>query len=609
MKKLTRVLTIFLAIFMINTALPVFTSALTTDDGFVYEILEEEVTIVDYTGDNTEVIIPTEIGGYPVKSIGDNAFFATQITAVDIPNSVKYIGNYVFNYSNITSITIPESVLSIGEQSIARCSKLTTINIEDGIEIIGEMAFAYCPLVTSISIPDSVTNIGGGAFAECTSLASITIPDTVTDIGAYIFEGCSNLETVILPQTMTSIGYSTFAGCSSLTSITIPNSVTEIGVSAFSGCKDLVSITIPNRVNRICERAFYNCNQLTSVTMPKSVTHIGEEAFYNCDNLLDIYYGGTQVQWNAIDIGSGNQSLRYADIHFQSYADYEGITDDGYKYAVVDEKVEIKDYIGYDTKLSVPSAIDGYPVTAIGYQAFAGCDSTHIIIPNSVTSIGELAFGSCNNLVSIDVNSDNECYASEFGVLFNKDKTLLIQYPIGAEDAHYYISGGVTSIGDYAFYNCQNIKSITIPDIITNIGESAFVYCDNLTAIYYSGTEEQWSHIAISDYNDSLLNATVYFNKTGPSVVQPTNPLPDPPSTGDNDATQTKPVVPGVLGDVDGDGAVTIMDATAIQLHIAQLEIIPEDKLACADTDGDGSVTIMDATQIQLFIAQLIPSL
>lgn len=64
-----------------------------------------------------------------------------------------------------------------------------------------------------------------------------------------------------------------------------------------------------------------------------------------------------------------------------------------------------------------------------------------------------------------------------------------------------------------------------------------------------------------------------------------------------------------ILGDVDGDGAVTIMDATAIQLHIAQLDIIPEDKLACADTDGDGSVTIMDATQIQLFIAQIIPSL
>ncbi|MBQ8538739.1 MAG: dockerin type I repeat-containing protein [Ruminococcus sp.] len=63
------------------------------------------------------------------------------------------------------------------------------------------------------------------------------------------------------------------------------------------------------------------------------------------------------------------------------------------------------------------------------------------------------------------------------------------------------------------------------------------------------------------------------------------------------------------LGDVDGDGEVTIMDATAIQLHIAQLETIPEYNLACADADGDGTITIIDATQIQLYIAQLIPEL
>ena len=160
---------------------------------------------------------------------------------------------------------------------------------------IGESAFSGCTNLTSINIPDSVTSISDSAFQECYSLTSVAIPNSVTFIGYGVFFGCFNLTSVAIPDNVTSISDSAFAGCSSLTSIVIPDSVTSISDSAFAGCSSLISITIPD-----------------------SVTFIGDDAFYRCNNLTDVYYSGTQEQWNNISLGSGNDYLESATIHFSN---------------------------------------------------------------------------------------------------------------------------------------------------------------------------------------------------------------------------------------------------------------------------------------------------
>ena len=180
---------------------------------------------------------------------------------------------------------------------------------------IGSYAFCECSSLTSITIPDSVTEIGCAAFSVCSNLTSITIPDSVTSIGSSAFAACSSLTSITIPDSVTSIGNCAFQVCTSLTSITIPDSVTSIGDEAFQACSSLTSITIPNSVTSIGYCAFNGCSSLTSITIPDSVTSIGAHAFAGCSSLTDIYYTGTEAEWDVIPKGSAEIPTN-ATIHY-----------------------------------------------------------------------------------------------------------------------------------------------------------------------------------------------------------------------------------------------------------------------------------------------------
>ena len=133
---------------------------------------------------------------------------------------------------------------------------------------------------------------------------------------------------------------------------------------------------------------------------------------------------------------------------------------------------------------SLTSVTIGNGVTSIGIFAFFGCGSlTSITIPDSVTSIRESAFRGCSSLTSIVVDNDNQYFTSIDGNLYNKDKTELIQYAIGKTDTSFIIPDSVTSIGDYAFFGCSGLTSVTIGNSVTSIRDSAFIDCSSLTSV------------------------------------------------------------------------------------------------------------------------------
>ena len=193
---------------------------------------------------------------------------------------------------------------------------IKNVIIGDSVTTIGECAFWSCgDSLTSVTIGDSVTTIGDFAFDNCGSLTSVTIPDSVTTIGDYAFDDCDSLTAVTIGDSVTTIGECTFRNCSSLTSITIPDSVTTIYMGAFYWCDSLTTVTVGNGVTTIGFGAFTACAGLTTVTVGDSVTTIGDEAFYGCDSLTDVYYTGTQAQWDQITIGEENEDLTNAALH------------------------------------------------------------------------------------------------------------------------------------------------------------------------------------------------------------------------------------------------------------------------------------------------------
>ncbi|MDE6304564.1 MAG: leucine-rich repeat domain-containing protein [Paramuribaculum sp.] len=124
-----------------------------------------------------------------------------------------------------------------------------------------------------------------------------------------------------------------------------------------------------------------------------------------------------------------------------------------------------------------------YTLTTIRNYAFSSCSAlASIEIPNSVTTIGEAAFSNCRNLIEINVDSENQNYSSEDGVLFNKYKSNLIQYPAGKEGS-YNIPSTVEAIGDYAFQGCSSLTSVEIPNSVTTIENYAFEDCSSLTSV------------------------------------------------------------------------------------------------------------------------------
>ncbi len=258
--------------------------------------------------------------GNSVTNIVHYAFDScASLTSVRIPDSVTSIDEGAFEYCNgLTDIAIPDSVTSIGESAFQNCTRLTGVTIPDSVTKIKRSTFVGCIRLTSVRIPDSVTSIDYGAFQNCTSLTSVTIPDSVTWIGEVAFRNCASLISVTIPAGVSYIGNDAFTECISLTNVTILGGVANIGYRVFSSCASLRSVTIGYGFAKIGATMFGGCTSLTDIAIPDSVTSIDYGAFQNCTSLRHVYYSGNQSQWRAISIGSGNDPLTKATIHYNS---------------------------------------------------------------------------------------------------------------------------------------------------------------------------------------------------------------------------------------------------------------------------------------------------
>ena len=518
MKK--RLLSLLLVLLMVVTLMPTAALAKSSTDiaypvtgGNIY-FDQAKGTITDCDKSVTEAVIPTEIEGITVTSIGQAFAYCTSLTSVEIPASVTSIGSAAFqDCTSLTSIEIPASVTSIGRLAFVRCTGLTGINVaesnayysSDGGVLFNKekttlISYPAGKTNTSYEIPSGVTSIDSCAFADCTGLTSVTIPDSVTSLGDNVFgswrEGPTSFTSINVAES--NADYSSDDGVlfnkdktmlirypTGKTNISyeIPNSVSIIDDNAFRGCTGLTSVTIPNGVTSIDIFTFERCTSLTSVTIPNSVDFIDVSAFDHCPNLVDVYYTGTEEQWNAIYIDACNEYLKNATIH---YSNHEHVTE------LVGAKAATCTEDGYtgDEVCSVCSEIitKGENIAHFGHNYVNGkCVTCGAIDTDNVIDSGYCGGeGDGTNLTwtlykngTLEISGKGEMASWTYVAGGQRPPWQMHKEIIKSTD----IEAGVTSIGDYAFWYCKTLINATIPDSVANIGEKAFGYCTSLTSI------------------------------------------------------------------------------------------------------------------------------
>lgn len=223
-----------------------------------------------------------------------------------------------YHNTNITTLIVKEGVTSIGDYAFLGCYKISNISFPNSLTSIGYSAFDPCSGLTEITLPENLIYLEGYSLTSG-NFSSISIPIGITSIEKYTFANCKKLKSVSLPDTLTSIGEGTFNQCTSLDSFNIPKNVVDIGRYAFWNCTSLKHIEIPSGIPQINEGTFDNCSSLKSISIPSSVVSIGESAFYGCNSLEDVYFSGTQSQWENISVANyQNTALENATIHYQS---------------------------------------------------------------------------------------------------------------------------------------------------------------------------------------------------------------------------------------------------------------------------------------------------
>ena len=382
------------------------------------------------------------------------------------------------------SFTIPNSVTKIGDKAFADCKQLTVINIPNTVIDINQYAFQSCDGLKSITIPNSVRNIQMGAF-QSSGLNSITIPSSVTYISSYVFERCSSMlevnvdndnnkysseDGVLFNKNKTMLIYFPTAKTGSYI---IPNSVTNIEFGAFGYCRGLTSVTIPNTVTYIGGYAFEDCDNLTYIIIPESVTEIKQDAFRSCNTLRIFCEAESQPEgwdknWNSDDrpvTWNIDLSLSMFNITLSTnndkYGNVEGtgVTFEGYPVQIIAKPKDGYRFVKWSNGLTTSS----FTLTATSdtnlVAEFADAHITHNGLHYVATS---------DSTVEVEQSDDYKNLTS-----------VIIPDTIIVDDRVY----SITSIDEYAFSYCHELKEVTIPNSVKKIGELAFYYCEKLPII------------------------------------------------------------------------------------------------------------------------------
>lgn len=326
------------------------------------------------------------------------------------------------------------------------------------------------------------------------SIKKVVTGEAITGIGDYAFYNCRNLESILLGSQITDIGEFAFFKCANLSQVTLDDALESIGSYAFAYCKKIDTLIIPSAVKTIDDCAFYNCSGLKTLFIPCSVVLNGRP-FDRCGKI------------NSVTVTKGSGYMpNYDSESYQLTPWYES------RESLTEIKMEkgiksVGNYSFYDNPVETIVLPDG--LEYIGEFAFAkSCNLKKIDIPDSVLCICGNAFADCENLKKVNLGNSktltladdafngcdsvesfligdaNENYCTDGrGVLYSKDRTVLIKYPAGNNGTSYAVDSHTLHINSRAFENSVNLENIILPDGLRSLGDSAFGGCTSLESV------------------------------------------------------------------------------------------------------------------------------
>ena len=485
-----------------------------SDDGFIYSVKDDNTVILyEITLDDQNsgtVNIPETIDGKSVTEIGEGIlayleeiFIPRTVTSIpvfrrdyyesELKNIIVADDNPVFSSDNgvlfdknkekiiiypankeDNSYSIPDGVKEICDYAFARCENLRSITLADSVEILGVGAFSHSQ-IEEMKITRNVKEIGDGALADIPSERyEIDSENNFFKISNEALYSSDGHILISIPNNVLSQEYSVDEG-------------TEIiSAEAFNTQEQLLRVTLPDSLNQIGNYAFDDCNNLENINIPDNVKKIGKGAFSGC-SLKEV-----------TSIGDGIEIIEESAF---SYTDLHDIT-------FPESLKEIHDYafsmVDFD-EIILPSHLE-----YLGYAAFSTENEiTKVVIPQSLLTIEEGAFSSVITKQFV-VDDSNPNYAVISGVLFDKNKTALVRYPIASEVTEYNVPSGIIEISEGAFQDSLYLNYIYLPESVRIIGENAFSDSELLEEVNISGEVEI---IPDSAFGWCTALRTIDFNK------------------------------------------------------------------------------------------------
>ncbi len=505
----------------------IFKCAFTNAKGVTKIVLPANLQTVE-TGFPSIIPQTTNLEAFELASGGSTPF--------KVIDGVLFNGNTLTNYppaKPTTDYKVPDGITSIEERAIEGVLKMKTIDLNN-VVTLSTNALYTCHQLKTVTLPAHLQVEGAaGAIANCYSLSEYKTPagcENFEAIDGVVYSKGDHSTLYFFPPAkdvtdgkytvgdwVKTVEKNAFLGVKTIKELTIPTNVEAIKENAFNNMDKLSKVTYvePSHVQTIEKNAFGQCPALTEATLPSSLTEL--TAIFALSKNLETINVPDGSKLTTISANALQTNTKLKNFNFLGDCNLTTIKSGAFQNLSQLQKfhfpkgvtsIENNAFNGC-TAMTTAKFADDAVISTIGAGAFADCGLTSIDIPKSVTKlereafrkcaaltevnvsenltdISSEAFKYCENLVDINVDKKNTQYSSVDGYLLSKDKKTLVLFPHGkAHDKFTLLPPSITKIGDFAFYECENLASVMIPNKVTSIGDRAFSLCKNLKDIAF----------------------------------------------------------------------------------------------------------------------------